>query len=63
MFDSTLPIRPKLVQCVHHTAYFCVGHGLIAGKTEEGLEQYEETLASVKKQVRMKTNGMPLNRY
>ena len=36
---------------------------LIAGKTEEGLEQYEETLASVKKQVRMKTNGMPLNRY
>lgn len=36
---------------------------LIAGKTEEGLEQYEETIASVRKQVRMKTNGMPLNRY
>ena len=36
---------------------------LIAGKTEEGREAYEEVLASVRKQVRMKTNGMPLNRY
>ena len=36
---------------------------LIAGKTEEGRETYEEVLASVRKQVRMKTNGMPLNRY
>ena len=36
---------------------------LIAGKTEEGRESYEATLASVRKQVRMKTNGMPLNRY
>ena len=36
---------------------------LIAGKTEEGREAYEEVIASVKKQVRMKTNGMPLNRY
>ena len=36
---------------------------LIAGKTEEGREAYEETLAAVRKQVRMKTNGMPLNRY
>ena len=36
---------------------------LIAGKTEEGREAYEEILAEVRKQVRMKTNGMPLNRY
>ena len=36
---------------------------LIAGKTEEGREAYEEVLSNVKKQVRMKTNGMPLNRY
>ena len=36
---------------------------LIAGKTEEGREAYEEVLANVRKQVRMKTNGMPLNRY
>ena len=36
---------------------------LIAGKTEEGREAYEEVLAGVRKQVRMKTNGMPLNRY
>ncbi len=36
---------------------------LIAGKTEEGREEYEEVIEKVKKQVRMKTNGMPLNRY
>ena len=36
---------------------------LIAGKTEEGKEAYEEVLANVRKQVRMKTNGMPLNRW
>ena len=36
---------------------------LIAGKTEEGREVYEEVLANVRKQVRMKTTGMPLNRW
>jgi len=36
---------------------------LIAGKTEEGREAYEAVIEKVKKQVRMKTNGMPLNRY
>ena len=36
---------------------------LIAGKTEEGREAYEEVLANVRKLVRMKTTGMPLNRY
>jgi glycine hydroxymethyltransferase len=36
---------------------------LIAGKTEEGRQAYEDTLAAVRKQVRMKTNGMPLNRW
>ena len=36
---------------------------LIAGKTEEGREAYEEVLSNVRKQVRMKTYGMPLNRY
>ena len=36
---------------------------LIAGKTEEGRETYEDVITTVKKQVRMKTNGMPLNRY
>ena len=36
---------------------------LIAGKTEEGREAYEAVLNDVRKQVRMKTNGMPLNRW
>ena len=36
---------------------------LIAGKTEEGRKACEYVLTSVRKQVRMKTNGMPLNRY
>ena len=36
---------------------------IITGKTEEGREAYEEVLTNVKKLVRMKTNGMPLNRY
>ena len=36
---------------------------LIAGNTEEGRETYEDVITTVKKQVRMKTNGMPLNRY
>ena len=36
---------------------------LVSGKTEEGREEYEAVIANVKKQVRMKTNGMPLNRY
>lgn len=36
---------------------------LIAGNTEEGREDYENVLAAVRKQVRMKTAGMPLNRY
>ena len=36
---------------------------LIAGKTEKGAQEYETVLANVRKMVRMKTNGMPLNRY
>jgi hypothetical protein len=36
---------------------------LIAGKTEKGAQEYETILANVRKMVRMKTNGMPLNRY
>ncbi len=36
---------------------------LIAGKTEEGKEEYEAVIASVRKDVRKKTHGMPLNRY
>ena len=36
---------------------------LIAGKTEEGQEEYEAVLTEVRKQVRMKTNGLPLNRW
>ncbi|MBO8444377.1 MAG: serine hydroxymethyltransferase [Bacteroidetes bacterium] len=36
---------------------------LIGGKTEEGKAEYEEVLASVRRQVRMKVTGMPLNRY
>ncbi len=36
---------------------------LIAGTTEEGRAEYEAVLANVRKQVRMRTNGMPLNRY
>ena len=36
---------------------------LIAGKTEEGKAGYDAVLAEVKKEVRMRTNGMPLNKY
>lgn len=36
---------------------------LIAGKTDEDRENYEKVIASVRSQVRMKTNGMPLNKY
>ena len=36
---------------------------LIAGKTEDGKEAYEAVLTEVRKLVRMKTHGMPLNRY
>ena len=36
---------------------------LIARKNQEGREEYAEILANVRKQVRIKTNGMPLNRY
>ena len=36
---------------------------LIAGKTEEGRQEYEEVLSSVRRQVRMKVTGMPLNKY
>ena len=36
---------------------------LIAGKTEEGKEEYEAVLDGVRKKVRMKMNGMPLNKY
>ena len=36
---------------------------LITGKTEEGREAYEEVLANIRKMVRMKTTGMPLNRW
>ena len=32
-------------------------------QTEEGREEYEEVLAAVRRQVRMKVTGMPLNRY
>jgi len=35
----------------------------IAGKTEEGKAEYTAVLDHVRSQVRMKTNGMPLNRY
>ena len=36
---------------------------LIAGKTEEGREDYETTLASVRDKVHKMTLGMPLNRW
>ena len=36
---------------------------LVAGKTEEGREEYENVLSGVRKQVRQRTSGMPLNRY
>ena len=35
----------------------------VTGKSEEGKEEHETVLANVRKQVRMKMNGMPLNRY
>ena len=36
---------------------------LISGKTEAGKEEYDNILKNVKTQVRMKTSGMPLNKY
>ncbi len=36
---------------------------LIKGETEEGKEEYEAVLEEVRKQVRQRTMGMPLNRY
>lgn len=36
---------------------------LIEGRTEEGLEDYENAIKEVRKQVHMKTSGMPLNKY
>ncbi len=36
---------------------------LVSGKTEEGREEYEEVISSVRKNVRQYTSGMPLNRY
>ena len=36
---------------------------LISGNTEEGRDAYEEVLVNVRKMIRMKTTGMPLNRY
>ncbi|MBO8447772.1 MAG: serine hydroxymethyltransferase, partial [Bacteroidetes bacterium] len=35
----------------------------VNGKSEEGKEEHEAVLANVRKQVRMKMNGMPLNKY
>ena len=35
----------------------------VAGKSEEGMEEHEAVLANVRKQVRMKMNGLPLNKY
>ncbi|MCD8313790.1 MAG: serine hydroxymethyltransferase, partial [Bacteroidales bacterium] len=40
------------------------GHlDLVKGTTEEGREEYEAVLAEVRKQVRQRTSGMPLNAY
>ena len=36
---------------------------LVTGKSEEGKEEHEAVLDSVKKKVRMKMSGMPLNRW
>lgn len=36
---------------------------LVTGKTEEGKEEYESVLETVRKKVRMKMSGMPLNRW
>ena len=35
----------------------------VSGKSEEGREEHDAVLANVRKQVRMKMNGMPLNKY
>ena len=37
--------------------------GYVTGKTEEGREGHEAVLEEVRKKVRMKMSGMPLNRY
>lgn len=42
----------------------CAAHlDLVTGKSEEGKEEHEAVLDSVKKKVRMKMSGMPLNRW
>ena len=35
----------------------------VSGKSEEGREEHDAVLANVRKLVRMKMNGMPLNKY
>ena len=37
--------------------------GYVTGKTEEGREEHEAVLEEVRRKVRMKMSGMPLNRY
>lgn len=36
---------------------------IIAGKTEEGKDEYQSVIDTVRNQVRMRTAGMPLNKY
>ena len=53
-----------IVQCIDTILSNAAAHlDLIAGKTEEGREEYEKVIAGVRKQVRQRTSGMPLNRY
>ena len=37
--------------------------GYVSGKSEEGKEEHDTVIANVRKQVRMKMSGMPLNKY
>ena len=59
--EKDMPFNVDLIDQVLANA--AVNLDLIAGKTEEGREAYEEVLSNVRKQVRMKTTGMPLNRW
>lgn len=49
-------IDTVLTSASEHIAY-------VSGKSEEGREEYDAVIANVRKQVRMKMNGMPLNKY
>ncbi len=53
-----------IVNLIDNVLTNAVGHlDIIEEKTTKGKEEYENTLQEIRKQVHMKTSGMPLNKY